>query len=104
MKEGGSRSHPPKGARFRETGARLRVLSNSVKAWLIAYHECVTVRILCVAHCVEILEIQTIARFKSGRPHQPTHTHKIMSSNYDARTKRTTHTKTTTVQTTTAEG
>jgi hypothetical protein len=30
-----------RGARFRETGARLRVLSNAVKAWLIAYHECV---------------------------------------------------------------
>ena len=58
-----------RGARFRETGARLRVLGNAVKAWLIAYHECVTVRILCVAHCVEILEIQAIARFKSGRPH-----------------------------------
>ena len=32
-----------RGARFRETGARLRVLSNAVKAWLIAYHECVAV-------------------------------------------------------------
>ncbi len=63
---------PQRGARFRETGARLRTLSNSVKAWLIAYHECAAVRILCVARCVEI---QAIARFKSGRPHQPTHTH-----------------------------
>jgi hypothetical protein len=60
-----------------------------------AYHECVAVRILCVAHCVEILEIQAIARFKSGRPHQLTHTH----TNYpnddcpilDACTKLTTH-------------
>jgi hypothetical protein len=30
----------------------LRALSNAVKAWLIAYHECVAVRILCVAHSV----------------------------------------------------
>jgi hypothetical protein len=30
-------------ARFRETGARLRVLSNAVKPWVIAYHECVAV-------------------------------------------------------------
>jgi len=60
----------------------LRALSNAVKAWLIAYHECVAVRILCVAHCVEILEIQAIARFKSGRPHQPTYTHQ---SSDDAR-------------------
>ncbi len=53
----------------------MRVLGNAVKRWLIAYHECVTVRILRVAHRVEILEIQAIARFKSGRPHQHTHTH-----------------------------
>ena len=53
-----------------QTGARLRILSNAVKAWFVAYHECVAVRILCVAHSVEILEIQAIARFKSGRPHQ----------------------------------
>jgi len=26
-----------------QRGARLRVLSNAVKAWLIAYHECVAV-------------------------------------------------------------
>ena len=32
-----------RGARFRETGGRLRVLSNAVKTWLIAYHECVAV-------------------------------------------------------------
>ena len=30
-------------ARFRETEARLRTLSNPVKAWLIAYHEYVAV-------------------------------------------------------------
>ena len=65
-----------RGVRFRETGARLRALSNAVKPWLIAYHECVAVRVLCVAHCVEILEIQAIARFKSGCPHQHTHTDK----------------------------
>ena len=55
-----------------QTGARLRILSNAVKAWFVAYHECVAVRILCVARGVEILEIQAIARFKSGRPHQHT--------------------------------
>jgi hypothetical protein len=66
---------PQTGARFRETGARLRILSNAVKAWLIAHHECVAVRILCVARGVEILEIQAIAKFKSGRPHQHTHHH-----------------------------
>jgi hypothetical protein len=32
-----------RGARFREPGARLRVLSNTVKTWLTAYHECVAV-------------------------------------------------------------
>jgi hypothetical protein len=65
-----------KGALFREKGALLRALSNAVKAWLVAYHECVAVGNLCVAHSVEILEIQAIAKFKSGRPHQHTHTHK----------------------------
>jgi hypothetical protein len=57
-------------------GPHLRTLSNAVKAWLIAYHECVTVRILCVAHRVEIPKIQAIAKFKTERPHQPTHTHR----------------------------
>jgi len=60
-----------RGAHFRETGPRLRAPSNAVKAWLIAYHECVTVRILCVAHLVEI---QAIARFKSGCSYHVTHT------------------------------
>ena len=58
-----------------QKGALLRALSNAVKAWLVAYHECVAVGNLCVAHSVEILEIQAIAKFKSGRPHQHTHTH-----------------------------
>jgi len=30
-----------RGARFRESGARLRALINAGKAWVIAYHECV---------------------------------------------------------------
>jgi hypothetical protein len=66
----------------------LKALSNAAKAWLIAYHECVAVRILCVARSgphnvskryrieskryrfatfLEIPEIQAIARFKSVR-------------------------------------
>jgi hypothetical protein len=61
---------PQRGAAFRERGAALRALINAGKAWIIAYHECVAVEILSVAHSVEI---QAIARFKSGRPHQHTH-------------------------------
>jgi hypothetical protein len=64
-----------------QKGALLRALSNAVKAWLIVYHECVAVGILCVAHSVEILEIQAIAKFKSGRPHQhTTHTQNTKTS------------------------
>jgi len=32
-----------RGARFRESGAPLRALISAGKAWVIAYHECVTV-------------------------------------------------------------
>jgi len=32
-----------RGARFRESGARLRALINAGKAWVIAYHRCVAV-------------------------------------------------------------
>jgi hypothetical protein len=32
-----------RGAAFREGGAALRALSNTVKAWLIVYHECVAI-------------------------------------------------------------
>lgn len=52
-------------------------------------------RILCVTHSVETREIQAIAGFKSGRPHQPTHTHKNRAShkgsNRNARTRDSTH-------------
>jgi hypothetical protein len=51
-----------RGAAFRERGAALRALINAVKARLIS---------------VEILEIQAIVKFKSGRPHQHTHTHQL---------------------------
>jgi hypothetical protein len=32
-----------RGASFRERGTAFRALSNTVKAWLMAYHQCVAV-------------------------------------------------------------